>query len=193
MSRSKDLEILSRLYDWDSTAKAFVVSVSISAYTDVFNELDPSPLRKRDIDEALLNYLYDCSKDIPLSWSIRIEFVAEDTARDMVKEERVKKGLHANFDFLILYLKREISWIFRKSFLWVCLSLGFLMASITLNTQLSPGLIASTVIEGLSIGGWVFLWEALALTVFKSHEKTSKLNRYRRLRRAVKTFRYITA
>lgn len=191
MSRTKDLEILSRLYDWDPAAKAFVVKVAIGDYCDVFNELDPSPLRKRDIDDALFNYLYDCSKDIPLSWNLRIEFVADDTERDRVKEERVRKGLHTNFDFIILYLKREIAGIFRRSVLWVGVSLGFLLASFTLNAKLPQGLLSSTIVEGLSIGGWVFLWEAMALTAFRSREKTGKLGRYRRLRHASKTFRYL--
>lgn len=191
MFRSKELGVLSRLYDWDPVAKAFVVKVAIGDYCDVFNELDPSPLRKRDIDDALFNYLYDCSKDIPLSWNLRIEFIADDTERDRVKEERVRKGLHANFDFIILYLKREIGGIFRKSLLWVGISLGFLLASFTLNAKLPPGLFSSTIIEGLSIGGWVFLWEAMALMAFRSREKSEKLARYRRLRRAAKSFHYV--
>ncbi len=52
-------EILERIYERDHDIGAFVIAAALENYSGFFNELDPSPFRKRDIDHDLRVFLED--------------------------------------------------------------------------------------------------------------------------------------
>ncbi len=52
---------LEKIYERDKATGAYIISVAIDKYTDIFNEWDPAPFRKRDIDQDLRYFLEDCS------------------------------------------------------------------------------------------------------------------------------------
>jgi hypothetical protein len=39
---------LEKIYERDKATNAFIISVAIDEYADIFNELDPAPFRKRE-------------------------------------------------------------------------------------------------------------------------------------------------
>ena len=69
--RKKPLE---KIYERDEASNAFIISIVIKNYADIFNELDPAPFRKRDLDQDLRDYLEDSSADIPLKNNIMLRF-----------------------------------------------------------------------------------------------------------------------
>jgi hypothetical protein len=69
-------------------------------------------------------------------------------------------------------------------------SIVLLFLSLYLGSILPGDIFFRTAIEGLSIGGWVFLWEAIVLAFFKSRKLRTKSKRYRRLANAPITFTY---
>jgi hypothetical protein len=52
-----------RIYERDPTTDGFVISTVIRKYADSFNELDPAPFRKRDLDIDLRVYMEESSLD----------------------------------------------------------------------------------------------------------------------------------
>jgi len=42
-----------KIYEKDEATNSFVISVTIDNYADIFNELDPAPFRKRDLNQEL--------------------------------------------------------------------------------------------------------------------------------------------
>ncbi len=61
---------LEKIYEKDSATGTFVIAAALERSSDFFNELDPSPIRRRDLDDDLRVFLEDCSSDIPLSQDI---------------------------------------------------------------------------------------------------------------------------
>jgi len=53
---------------------ALIIAAAFEKYSDFFNMLDLSPLRKRDLNRDLRAYLEDCSSDIPLKQDIILQF-----------------------------------------------------------------------------------------------------------------------
>ena len=51
-------------------------------------------------------------------------------------------------------------------------------------------LLTTILTEGLSIGGWVFLWEAFSLFFFSGQEASNQLKRYVRLLDTKVIFKY---
>ncbi|MBL7006753.1 MAG: hypothetical protein ISR78_06725, partial [Spirochaetia bacterium] len=73
---NKTRKLINKVYDYNPETQAYIIKVSIKQYTHIFNDLDPAPLKRRDLNQDLLNYLDDCSFDIPLGYKVNIQFVA---------------------------------------------------------------------------------------------------------------------
>ena len=167
--------LLEKIYDRDTISQAYIINISIDNYNDIFNDLDPAPFKNRDLDPDLRIYLDDCSIDIPLKNKVILNFNSPKEIQDEKKEKRVIIGLKTYFQFIKRSYKREISQSYKKIMVYIIISFILLLISSYFSSILPTDFIYVTLIEGLYIGGWVFLWEAIALFVFKNREVLLKV------------------
>ena len=179
-----------KIYDREPGTDIFIVKLSIDRYTDIFNGLDPSPLRHRDLAQSVISYLDDCSSDIPLKYKIDIQVICPKEIMNEGRENRTMNGLRTYFNYMLLLLKKDRHLLRRKSVVYFFTSIILLFLSLYLGSIMPNDIFFRTAIEGLSIGGWVFLWEAIVLAFFKSRKLRTKSRRYRRLADAPITFIY---
>lgn len=67
----------------------------------------------------------------------------------------------------------------------------FLSAAYTLqDTGISENVLMSILLEGIFIGGWVFLWEAFSLVFIYNQDVRRNLREMRRFSKAQITFKY---
>lgn len=189
---AKTIDLLQKIYDKDSETGAYIIRLSIKEYTDIFNGLDPAPLRWRDLDRKVVSYLDDCSSDIPLKYPVNLEIICPKEILNEGRESRVMGGLRTFFNYMVLTYKKDLSIVFGKAAVYFITSFILIGLSFYLLPK-SPGtIIFETLIEGLSIGGWVFLWESIVLAVFKSRKIRIRSGRYKRLAAAPVNFIYMT-
>lgn len=60
-------------YRYDGDEKAYVIEVSLDSYDDIYDEWDPSPFKKRDIEDEFDDFIRDSSSDIPIKFKLIIE------------------------------------------------------------------------------------------------------------------------
>jgi hypothetical protein len=190
MNRSE--KTLERIYERDSATGAFIINVALDIYPDVFNELDSAPWRRRDLDHDLRIYLEESSSDIPLKVDIILRFDVSQETQDAQKEERIKLGLRTYFAFVRNSLQREIRGSYERSGLYVLASFLLLFTSYSLQAQVTGNIVFTTLVDGVSIGGWVFLWEAISTFAFRSRGAREKYLQYKRLSTAPIEFIYPT-
>ena len=182
---------LDSLYDKDPATGKYIIMVAIDKYADIFNDWDPAPFKKRDLDRDLERFLSDCSSEIPLKRGIVIEFQAPAAIRDTEKEERTRAALKNHFSYEAHSLRRKIARSREQSGLYALVSFGLLFAAVFLSTILAQNFIYITLIEALYIGGWVFLWEAISTISFKNRGVVHQHKEYRRFQQAPIRFRYV--
>jgi hypothetical protein len=185
----RDERTLEKIYERDKASGAFIISIALDRYVDVFNELDSAPWRRRDLDHDLRIFLEDCSSDIPSRYDIILQFNIEHEKQDMLKEERLKVGLKTYFTFVRGSLQKTIRNSYERSALYVLGAFFLLFASYSLRTT-SSNLILTTLFDGVSIGGWVFLWEAISTLAFTSREARDKYRQYQRFSTAEIRYNY---
>lgn len=183
-------QVLKNIYDCDLNQKIFFVKIAIKNYHDIFNDLDPAPLKRRDLDQAMVSYLDECSDDIPLKYKIDLHIVADRKILNKEKEERVKVGLKTYFGFLSLSLKQELLDSYKKSFQWIIFSIILIFSFFIFSNLFQNNIFLKIISEGLLIGGWVFLWEAIALLAFENKETKIRYKKYLRLQKANIEFFY---
>jgi hypothetical protein len=183
---------LEKIYEKDPSTNSFIIAVAIEKYTDIFNELDPAPFKSRDLNHELRVYLEDSSADIPFKYSIILQFNVLDENQDLKREERITFGLKTYFSFVQRQFKRQISEDYQKSVFYVGIAFILLLAAYSLRNLAGQDIIASTALEGVTIGGWVFLWEAISTFAFKNREVKSKNKHYKRFMGAQIRFNYVS-
>jgi hypothetical protein len=186
-----DNQELEKIYHFDSTGNSFTISVAIEDYIDIFNELDSAPFKIRDINHYLRIFLEESSSDIPSKYGIVIQFTVSREKRDTYKEEKIKSGLKTYFSNVRNSLKREIKSSYQKAAFYMFASFLLLLASFALRPLVANDIVLSTLGEGVSIGGWVFLWEAISTFVFKNRDIREKYKQYKRFSAAAVSFKYL--
>lgn len=184
---------LENVYEKDVTTNAFVIAAAIDKYTDIFNELDPSPLRRRDLNTVLKVFLEDCSADIPLKYNVVLKFSIAGEVPDPEKESRIKLGLKTYFSFVHRLLDREIKESYQQSVSYVGIAFLLLLMAYSLGTIPSEDFVFKTLLVGINIGGWVFLWEAISTFAFKKRNVKNERAYYKRFTAAQIRFSYVSA
>jgi hypothetical protein len=185
-----DEKALEKIYQRDKDTKAFIISVAIQDYIDIFNELDSAPFRIRDLNHELRVFLEECSSDIPIKFDIIIKFNVSREKQDAEKEEKIRLGLKTYFSNVRNSLKREIQGSYQKSTFYALASFILLLSSYSLRPLIFDSIVFTTLVDGISIGGWVFLWEAISNFAFKNRETREKYKQYKRFSGTPIVFHY---
>ena len=173
---------LDRLYTYDKRNNAFKIEISLDKYEDIYNEWDPTPFKKRDIEEEFIKYVIDSSVDIPMKYNLDLELYLPESMYDEKKEKNAKAAMKSYFSYLLDRNKRllstSISRCLRSAFIGVILlCVYYISLSGTTND------LARVLIEGVSILGWVALWdvgEELLLNLITNYNKRRNLKRISR-------------
>jgi len=136
-------------------------------------------------------FLEECSSDISTKHDIIIKFDVSREKQDSIKEEKIKTGLKTYFSNVRNSLKRELKNSNQKSIFYVIAAFILLLASYSLRPVILENIVFSTLVEGISIGGWVFLWEAITNFAFKNREIREKYKHYKRFSGSVIRFNYL--
>lgn len=176
----KPIALLRSIYDQEGENQAFLITTQVDTYSDLFNYLDPSPIRRRDLDQDFLNYLDESSKDIPLRYPIQLRLILPDGERDVSKEERVTKGIRTYFIHWQLSIKQKIQTSYNRSLFYLLIGLLLLLSLNLFQLVTTESFILTLATEGISIGGWVFIWEAVAEVAFKARDLRKEMRRIQR-------------
>lgn len=158
------------IYNMNNESNAYIIDVSLDSYSELFNGWDASPLRRRDLEPELLDYLEQAGHEIPIEKDIELYFYLPIELKDDDKELKSKTGITNNFKVVLFFINKSLKKILRQILFNITLSLLFLTLAYTTRNLIKLGLLSSIVIEGLFIGGWFLLWEAFSLFFFTSYE-----------------------
>ncbi len=140
------------------------------------------------MDPDLIGFLEDCSSDIPLKFSLELQFYLPEDKRDLDREAKAEEGVGNYFDFTVHFIRKELHDVWRKATRYVVAALAFLSIGYMSKQYVAANVVSTVLTEGITIGGWVFLWEAFSLGFFSGQDIHRRLRRYRRFRESKVTF-----
>ncbi len=182
-------KLFSENYAIDAATNLYMIEVGLAHYADIFSDWDPAPFKRRDIDPDLAAYLERSSDEVPWKYSIELCFTVSAENYDERIEEESRKGLGNSFAFKLYLLKKERKKINARIFSFVLFGFLFLGVAAVASEKVADIIWLSTLVEGLSISGWVLLWEAISLFFFTNRELYHRYRTYKRLQNALVVFR----
>ncbi len=171
------------LYRINGKTGHFMIDIALDEYMDFFHKWDNAIMKKRDMNPELAEFLDLCSEDIPLKKGIDIHIRMEKENQDQEKEALIRDSYVTYYKTYFRLEKKKIRKLFKASSLLTITSTCLLLINYTLRSMLPDGIASDVILEGLMIGGWVFLWEAIHNITF---ERRESLYRYKELARFLK-------
>jgi hypothetical protein len=185
----KEIEYLKQVFRENPQTGSLIIEVLLEKYGFAFNEWDSSFVKRRDLDPDLLHFLESCSRDIPLKYGVELSFTVYDE-RDEQREKMIQEGICNYFAYSVFSEESTLRDLARKMLIYVAVSVSFLLLASVLDTFVALNLFTTTLKEGLYIGGWVFLWEAISLLSFNRGKIKQRIAEYKRFLHAPVNFVY---
>jgi len=151
-------------------SKCAVIEVHVAELKQLFNAIDPSPFRDKDLDPKAEEFIVGWAKDLPSDVPIGL-VVDLDRPAGLPDEAAVlREAIHEFFNQRALAYRRRLRELFRVGRTSLVIGLVALAVAIALGDFLA-GLMKGTrfgeiVRESLTIGGWVSMWRPLEVFLY---------------------------
>jgi len=178
------------LYKYDKISNSYLIEVSLDDYDDVFDDWDPSPFKKRDIEDEFNDFIVNSSEDIPLNQNISIVLYLPRSKKNPRKEATLKAAYRNFYNYILEKIHKDIISTNKSTVMYLFLALGLLSIGYTLFKG-EQNLFFTVLQEGVLVGGWVFLWEFFTNIFIKMRELYNTQKLYNRLYNAEIRFTYI--
>lgn len=179
------------LYRFDKEQDAYHIDISLDVYLDVFNPWDYSPLRRRDIDKDLMQYLKECSNEIPLRHQLIMNFYLPESVRNPEEEAKQKSGIQNYFAHATYTAGMKRKRYDRSTFYYALSGFIFLVLGLFIERLLPNPLFKEILAQGLFIGGWVLFWESFSFIFFSRRAVVREIREFERLQEAAITYQYV--
>jgi hypothetical protein len=178
--KKKRISDIQKQYRFEEGSNAYLIELSLDDYDDVYDQWDPAPFKKRFIEEEFNEFIITSAEDIPSSFNLIIVLHLPERKKNIKKEKAVVSA-YENF-YLYAAAKERRNWLRLKKKTLMYFLLSLLLLGIGYFYLDETDQIALNVLrEGIFIGGWVFLWEAITNVFITRHELITLIQLYKRL------------
>jgi hypothetical protein len=172
---------LSRFYTLNPITGDYIIEIALNEYTDIFNSWDLSSHEIRDFDSELKLFLEECSNDIDLQHKIILRINVKDQYEDEKLEETIRESFRNYFNYSIILSDKILIKRRKQSGFYILLSTFFLFLTMLLQNRINDNVFLGLIFHSLTVGGWIFLWEAFSILFIQSIEPRKKRKLYKRL------------
>jgi len=150
--------------------KCAVIEVHVGELKQLFDAIDPSPFRDRDLDPKAEEFIVGWAKDLPRDASLAL-VVDLDREAGLPDEATVlRDAIHEFFKHRAATQRQRLRELFRVGRTSLVIGLVTLAGAVALGdflaTLMKGSRIAEIVRESLTIGGWVSMWRPLEVFLY---------------------------
>ncbi len=151
-------------------SKSAVIQVHVTELKQLFNSIDPSPFRNKDLDPRAEEFIVGWAKDMPPNAPLGL-VVDLDRPAGLADEAAVlREAIHCFFLQRANAYRRRLRELFRVGRKSLFIGLFVLAAAIALGdfvaTLMKDRRIGEILRESLTIGGWVSMWRPLEIFLY---------------------------
>ncbi len=146
-----------------------VLEVRVGELRQLFNAIDPSPFRERDLDPGAEEFIVEWARDLPRDAPLALRVHVERGAGRTDEATLLGQAIHRYFKERATASRRSLRELFRRGRISLLIALAFLGASMTLSNligRVSDSGFAALLREGFVIGGWVAMWRPLEVFLY---------------------------
>ena len=147
-----------------------VIEVRVAELRQLFNAIDPSPFRERDLDPRAEEFIVEWARDLPRDARLALLVHLDRSAGQADEAPLLGESVHEYFKQRALESRRRLRELFRRGRISLVIALVFLGASIAAGDAVASFLrdthFSEIIREGLLIVGWVAMWRPLEVFLY---------------------------
>jgi hypothetical protein len=147
-----------------------VIKVRVAELRQLFNAIDPSPFRERDVDPGAEAFIVDWARDLPRDAPLALLVELERGAGQGDEPGILREAIQQYFKARAASSRRALRELFSRGRLSLAIALAFLAVSVVvadaITGSFSGNRLAQVLGEGFLIGGWVAMWRPLEVFLY---------------------------
>jgi hypothetical protein len=147
-----------------------VIEVRVSELRQLFNAIDPSPFRERDLDPRAEEFIVDWARDLPGEAPLALVVHLERGAGQAGEAGALQEAIHEFFRQRAAGSRRQLRALLARGRVSLAIGLAFLASSIAIGdgiaTWFEDARWSEVARESLLIGGWVAMWRPLEVFLY---------------------------
>jgi len=161
-----------------------LIELELHSIMQIFNSFDPAPFHEKELDPEAEEYIYNTVGEFPLKKPLGIILYVPPSEVDKETEHTLKEAIRNHFSYRKVLTDIELRRLLQRGrrnmiiaivFLFLCLLI------IRLLSTLEGGLVNTMLSEGLTIIGWVAMWEPVYVFLYGWWPVVQKRNIYRKI------------
>lgn len=145
--------------------KRSIIDLRIQELGKLFDALDPSPFRSKDLHPSAEEYIVGSARELPAKSPLILVLHVDGSPRVPDEEHIVSEAVHAHFFRQAELARRRLRTLLHRGGISLLIGVSFLIAALAGSASVAQLLGESTMAivfrESLMIGGWVAMWRPL--------------------------------
>ncbi len=146
-----------------------LIEIELKSLMQIFNSFDPAPFHEKELDANAEIYIYNSVAEFPLKKPLELMIHLPPSEIDKETEKTLKKAIKNHFSYRSLLTDIELRRVLQRGrrnmaigvvFLFLCLLVTGLLST------LEGDLLKTMLSEGLTIIGWVAMWEPVNVFLY---------------------------
>lgn len=147
-----------------------IIEIRVAELRQLFNAIDPSPFRERDLDPRVEQFIVEWSADFPTHAPLALVVHLERTAVAADEVRSLREAVSEYFGQRAIATRRNLRDLFRRGRISLAIALAFLTTSIVIGDAIAAyfreSRLAEVTREGFLIGGWVAMWRPIEVFLY---------------------------
>lgn len=147
-----------------------IIEVRVAALPHLFNTIDPTPFKQRDLDPRVEEFIVGWAREIPNKKRIALLVHLDQRAGPADEALVARDAIHAFFADRARVSRARLRQLFRRGRISLVIGLAVLTALIGaaefLSRRTTETGFAPILHESLLIGGWVAMWRPLEIFLY---------------------------
>ena len=146
------------------------IEIRLREANQLFDSLDPSPFRERDLHRSAEAFIVDSARELPSRAPYALVIELDQPARVAEEARIIGDAIHTHFARRSYFLRRDLRQLIRRGLLSLCIGLAFLVtvfaAAKGINGFMGASGFAELLQESMLILGWVAMWRPLEIFLY---------------------------
>jgi hypothetical protein len=146
------------------------IKLNLREVAQLFNSLDPSPLREKDLDRDAEEFIVSWAQELPPRSAPRLTISLENPLPPTQTPQGVGDAVRHYFAYRATITRLELRQLLKRGRMSLLIGVTFLSACLLLSRlvarALPPGAYLAIPREGLTIGGWVAMWRPMEIYLY---------------------------
>ena len=151
-------------------ARSGIIKMHLRKLEQLFDSLDHSPFREKDLDRNAEEYIVDSIKELPSKAYCEMVIYLDEPIDIPTEREAIIEAIHIHFTRRAQIARQNLRQLLRRGSISLGIGLSFLVTFFLLG-QLVRRIMgddqwAFLLRESLMIGGWVAMWKPLEIFLY---------------------------